>query len=91
MRTLHKAIIAAAGLSMLGFLPATAAPGGNPGPPPWAGGPGGNPGGGSGNLGAPGPLAGAGLPFLILAGGYILVRRHRDRKRAQSRTMAEGR
>jgi len=30
--------------------------------------------------GVPGPLAGAGLPFLLLAGGYALIR-HRNRKR----------
>jgi hypothetical protein len=51
------------------------------GPPPWAGGPGGNPNGGS-NKGAPGPIAGAGLPFLLLAGGYVLVRRYRNRGQA---------
>jgi len=33
--------------------------------------------------GAPGPIAGAGLPFLILAGGYALVRRYRHRGRAE--------
>jgi hypothetical protein len=31
------------------------------------------------NLGVPAPLAGAGLPFLILAGGYALVRLRRAR------------
>lgn len=35
-------------------------------------------GGGGGNKGAPGPIAGAGLPFLLLAGGYVLVRRYRN-------------
>jgi hypothetical protein len=34
-------------------------------------------GGGGGNKGAPGPIAGAGLPFLLLAGGYALMRRYR--------------
>jgi hypothetical protein len=29
--------------------------------------------------GAPGPIAGAGLPFLLLAGGYWLVRRRINR------------
>ncbi|MBZ6078820.1 hypothetical protein [Microvirga puerhi] len=41
------------------------------------------PGGGGGNKGAPGPLAGAGLPFLLLAGGYALVRRYRSHKPAE--------
>jgi hypothetical protein len=66
-------------------LPAFAAGkshGGGSGPPPWAGGPSGNPSGGS-NKGAPGPIAGAGLPFLLLAGGYVLMRRYRNRGRAQ--------
>jgi hypothetical protein len=35
-------------------------------------------------VGAPGPIAGAGLPVLLVAGGYLLVRRHR-----RSRTKAE--
>lgn len=34
-------------------------------------------GGGTPNVGAPGPAAGAGLPFLLVAGAYALVRRHR--------------
>jgi hypothetical protein len=34
-------------------------------------------GGGGGSKGAPGPIAGAGLPILLLAGGYALVRRYR--------------
>lgn len=36
-------------------------------------------GGGGGNVGAPGPTAGAGLPFLLVAGGYALLRRRRAR------------
>jgi hypothetical protein len=32
-----------------------------------------------GTRGAPGPIAGAGLPFLLLAGGYWLVRRRTNR------------
>lgn len=60
--------------------------GGHNGGSPGGGSPGGSPGGGSSgggsNLGAPGPIAGAGLPFLLLAGGYVLVRRHRSRRRA---------
>jgi hypothetical protein len=39
-------------------------------------------GGGGSNAGAPGPIAGAGLPFLLIAGGYALVRRYRNRKPA---------
>ncbi len=35
------------------------------------------------NVGAPGPVAGAGLPFLLLAGGYVLVRRYRNRNKAE--------
>jgi len=31
--------------------------------------------------GVPGPIAGAGLPFLLLAGGYALIRRYRHRNR----------
>jgi len=37
-------------------------------------------GGGTPNVGAPGPAAGAGLPFLLVAGVYALVRRHRAGK-----------
>jgi hypothetical protein len=40
-------------------------------------------GGGGGNKGAPGPIAGAGLPFLLIAGGYVLVRRYRNRGTVQ--------
>jgi hypothetical protein len=35
---------------------------------------------GQDSRGAPGPVAGAGLPFLLLAGGYVLLRRYRSRK-----------
>jgi hypothetical protein len=35
------------------------------------------------NKGTPGPIAGAGLPFLALAGGYALVRWRRNRNRAE--------
>ncbi len=44
-------------------------------------------GGGSGNSGAraaPGPVAGLGLPFLVVAGAYILVRRRRTTARTPS-------
>ncbi len=37
-------------------------------------------GGGTPNVGAPGPAAGAGLPFLLVAGAYALMRRHRAGK-----------
>ena len=30
--------------------------------------------------GAPGPVAGAGLPFLVVAGAYWLIRRRKSRK-----------
>ena len=39
--------------------------------------------GSGGSKGAPGPIAGAGLPFLALAGAYALVRRRRNRNRAE--------
>jgi hypothetical protein len=35
---------------------------------------------GQDSRGASGPVAGAGLPFLLLAGGYVLLRRYRSRK-----------
>jgi hypothetical protein len=35
-----------------------------------------------GSKGAPGPIAGAGLPVLLVAGGYVLVRRYRNRGKA---------
>jgi len=38
--------------------------------------------GGGGSKGAPGPIAGAGLPVLLIAGGYALVRRYRSRSKA---------
>lgn len=38
--------------------------------------------GGGGNKGAPGPIAGAGLPILLIAGGYALVRYYRNRNKA---------
>ncbi|MGF9763133.1 hypothetical protein AAII07_49110 [Microvirga sp. 0TCS3.31] len=41
-------------------------------------------GGGGGSKGVPGPIAGAGLPFLLIAGGYALVRRYRDRSTADT-------
>src|SRR4051812_45151966 len=47
---------------------------------PHGGGSSGGPGGS--NKGAPGPIAGAGLPFVLIAGGYTLVRMYRRRSRA---------
>jgi len=35
---------------------------------------------GRGGIGAPGPIAGAGLGYLVLAGGYYVVRRWRNQK-----------
>lgn len=43
----------------------------------------GNQGQGVGNIGVPGPIAGAGLPFLLIAGGYVLVRRYRNRSKTK--------
>ena len=34
-------------------------------------------------VGADGPVAGAGLPFVLIAGGYFLVRRYRDRTKVE--------
>jgi hypothetical protein len=38
---------------------------------------------GGSSRGAPGPIAGAGLPFLLIAGGYVLVRRYRKHSKAE--------
>ena len=35
------------------------------------------------SVGASGPMAGAGLPFLLMAGAYFLVRRHRNRSKVE--------
>ena len=35
------------------------------------------------SVGAPGPIAGAGLPILLIAGGYVLVRRYRNPSKAE--------
>ncbi|MBM1175626.1 hypothetical protein [Microvirga arabica] len=67
-------------------LPAVAA-NPNAATPPNCGNCQGNQGQGVGNIGsnkgAPGPIAGAGLPFLLIAGGYALVRRYRNRSRTE--------
>ena len=72
MRTWQKTLLAAAAACAITSLPALAQ-----GVGPGGGGPPGS------NKGAPGPIAGAGLPFLLLAGGYVLMRRYRNRGRAQ--------
>ncbi len=59
-------------------LPAVAA-NPNAATPPYCGNCQGNQGQGVGNIGVPGPIAGAGLPFLLIVGGYALVRRYRKR------------
>lgn len=35
-------------------------------------------GGGGGSIGVPGPIAGAGLPFILVAGGYAWYRKRRS-------------
>ncbi|MFC5084815.1 hypothetical protein [Microvirga arabica] len=85
MRTWQKSVLAAAAVCVMAAVPALAqgkgnGPGGS-GPPGLGGG--GPPGLSKGNKGAPGPIAGAGLPFLLIAGGYALVRRYRNRSRTE--------
>ena len=75
MRKWQAAFIAAAALCVFTASPALAEKGGK------GHGKGGN---GHGNAyghskGAPGPIAGAGLPVLVAAAGYALYRRRRDR------------
>jgi hypothetical protein len=76
MRSFRKTLLAATAACLLGTSPAFAEGksqgGGNHCQ--------GNSCGGLHGIGAPGPIAGAGLPFLLLAGGYMLVRRYRKRK-----------
>ncbi|MDB5540029.1 MAG: hypothetical protein JWQ89_1756 [Devosia sp.] len=68
-----RAAVVACAISALTILPALAAPGGVPN---------GNGLGRGGRpaLGAPGPIAGAGLAFLVAGGGYLMLR-YRKRKR----------
>lgn len=68
MHIVRTTLIAAAAACVMGSLSAIAAPGGNPGAP-------------GQSRGAPGPIAGAGLPFLIVAGGYMWIKRRRNRAR----------
>lgn len=80
MRSWHKTLLAATVLcavsgSYVLAAPGTANPPGNPSP-------GGNAYGINGK-GAPGPIAGAGLPFLLIVGGYYMVRRYRNRRQAE--------
>lgn len=76
MRSSHKAVLTAAAVFAMISLPALAAPGGVKGPNP-------NAPGQSKSKGAPGPIAGAGLPFLLLAGGYAVMRHYRKGAKAE--------
>ena len=83
MHSLHKTLLAASAVCVIASAPALAQNTGNNG----------NGRGGCGNgqttngcpnsRGVPGPIAGAGLPFLLLAGGYALVRRYRKHNLAE--------
>jgi len=63
-------------LTAAATLSAQADPGGNGHHYGWSNG-------GGGSKGAPGPIAGAGLPVLLVAGGYALVRRYRNRRKTE--------
>ncbi len=95
MRSLEKALVAATVFGAvtasytlpaqaMGFFKAEWASfhGSKPGKPGGGGGHASGGGGGS-NRGVPGPVAGAGLSFLLLAGGYALVRRYRSSRPAE--------
>lgn len=87
MRPWQKTLIAAASFCILAGPVAFADSPGDRGPSPgqgWAHGwdKGGGGGGGS-SAGAPGPIAGAGLPFLLIAGGYVMFRRYRRNRRSR--------
>ena len=74
MRSQSIALLAAAALLAVAASPVLAQGDGNS--------QGGNQGGNSqgGGVAAPGPIAGAGLGYLVLAGGYYVVRRWRKQK-----------
>ncbi len=74
MHSWRKTLIAATAVAALtgSFALAAQPPDRNPNSPGLGWGPG-------GNKGAPGPIAGAGLPILLIAGGYVLLRRYRKR------------
>ena len=76
MRVWNKTFLATVAICAIASLPALAAQGGNNS----SNGNGKGNGNGGSNAGAPGPIAGAGLPFLLLAGGYALMRRYRSHK-----------
>jgi hypothetical protein len=82
MKKLRPSLVAAAALLCLANAVPVFAQGNSGNAPAWgAGGIPNKPGGGHG---APGPLAGAGLPFLVVAaaaGAYKLIRRRRDEGR----------
>jgi len=65
MRSQSIALLAAAALLAVAASPAFAKKDG---------------GGDGGGVAAPGPIAGAGLGYLVLAGGYYVVRRWRKQK-----------
>ncbi len=96
MRSLEKALVAATVFGAvtasytlpaqaMGFFKAEWASfhGSKPGGKPGGGGSSHSGGGGGSSKGVPGPVAGAGLSFLLVAGGYVLVRRYRNRYRAE--------
>jgi hypothetical protein len=82
MGRLKSALLAAAALCVVGGAPAFAQQPPDRGDTPGLG----YGAGGSQGRGAPGPLAGVGLPFLIIigaAGAYKLIRRRREESRSQ--------
>ena len=71
-----KALLIALGITLLGSLGLIV------GGQAWGWGPGGN-GGGPIMVGAPGPIAGVGLPVLAVVGGLMWVRSRRRRRKDQ--------